>query len=329
MIAFSIRRVALLFPMMFAMSVVAFAIIQAPPGDYLDDYVAMLAQQFESVDKSELEALRIRYGLDQPIYVQYLKWVWGILHWDLGRSFDWNRPAVELINERLLMTVILGLLTITFTWTLAVPIGIISAVKQYTIIDYVFTFLSYLGIGTPNFLLALVLMWIAFAYFDVTITGLFSSEYIDAPWSVGKVLDMLKHIWVPMVILGTDGTAGFTRILRANLLDEMNKPYVETARAKGLPEWRLILKYPSRIAFNPIISTVGWSLPALFSGSLIVATVMSLPTLGPVLLRALLAQDMYMAGSIILILTALTMIGTFISDIVLAMVDPRIRMERT
>ena len=315
--------------MMFAMSVVAFAIIQAPPGDYLDDYVAMLAQQFESVDKSELEALRIRYGLDQPIYVQYLKWVWGILHWDLGRSFDWNRPAVELINERLLMTVILGLLTITFTWTLAVPIGIISAVKQYTIIDYVFTFLSYLGIGTPNFLLALVLMWIAFAYFDVTITGLFSSEYIDAPWSVGKVLDMLKHIWVPMVILGTDGTAGFTRILRANLLDEMNKPYVETARAKGLPEWRLILKYPSRIAFNPIISTVGWSLPALFSGSLIVATVMSLPTLGPVLLRALLAQDMYMAGSIILILTALTMIGTFISDIVLAMVDPRIRMERT
>ncbi len=315
--------------MMFAMSVVAFAIIQAPPGDYLDDYVALLAQQFESVDKSELEALRIRYGLDQPIYVQYLKWVWGILHWDLGRSFDWNRPAVELINERLLMTVILGLLTITFTWTLAVPIGIISAVKQYTIIDYVFTFLSYLGIGTPNFLLALVLMWIAFAYFDVTITGLFSPEYIDVPWSVGKVLDLLKHIWVPMVILGTDGTAGFTRILRANLLDEMNKPYVETARAKGLPEWRLILKYPSRIAFNPIISTVGWSLPALFSGSLIVATVMSLPTLGPVLLRALLAQDMYMAGSIILILTALTMIGTFISDIVLAMVDPRIRMERT
>ena len=315
--------------MMFAMSVVAFAIIQAPPGDYLDDYVAMLAQQFESVDKSELEALRIRYGLDQPIYVQYLKWVWGILHWDLGRSFDWNRPAVELINERLLMTVILGLLTITFTWTMAVPIGIISAVKQYTIIDYVFTFLSYLGIGTPNFLLALVLMWIAFAYFDVTITGLFSPQYIDVPWSVGKVLDMLKHIWVPMVILGTDGTAGFTRILRANLLDEMNKPYVETARAKGLPEWRLILKYPSRIAFNPIISTVGWSLPALFSGSLIVATVMSLPTLGPVLLRALLAQDMYMAGSIILILTALTMIGTFVSDIVLAMVDPRIRMERT
>ena len=329
MIAFSARRLALLFPMMFAMSLVAFAIIQAPPGDYLDDYVAMLAQQFESVDKSELEALRIRYGLDQPIYVQYLKWVWGILHWDLGRSFDWNRPAVELINERLLMTVILGLLTITFTWTLAVPIGIISAVKQYTIIDYVFTFLSYLGIGTPNFLLALVLMWIAFAYFDVTITGLFSPQYIDVPWSVGKVLDMLKHIWVPMVILGTDGTAGFTRILRANLLDEMNKPYVETARAKGLPEWRLILKYPSRIAFNPIISTVGWSLPALFSGSLIVATVMSLPTLGPVLLRALLAQDMYMAGSIILILTALTMIGTFFSDIVLAMVDPRIRMERT
>ena len=326
MIQFTIRRLALLIPMVFLMSIAAFAIIQAPSGDYLDDLVAELAQDDETIDNAELEALRRRYGLDRPVHIQYLKWVWGILHWDLGRSLEWNRPATELINERLLLTVILGLFTIVFTWTMAIPIGIISAVKQYTVIDYVFTMFSYLGIGTPNFLLALVMMWVAFSYFGLSVTGLFSPEYVEAPWSVGRFIDMLKHIWVPMVILGTDGTAGFTRILRANLLDELSKPYVETARAKGLPEWKLILKYPTRIAFNPIISTAGWSLPQLFSGSLIVATVMSLPTVGPLLLRALLAQDMYMAGSIILILTVLTMIGTLISDIILAWIDPRIRM---
>ena len=210
---------------------------------------------------------------------------------------------------------------------MAVPIGIISAVKQYSFIDYFFTFLSYFGVGTPNFLLALVVMWSAFAYFDLRITGLFSPDYVDADWSVGRVVDMLKHIWVPMLILGTDGTARFTRIVRANLLDEMSKPYVETARAKGLPEWKLILKYPTRVALNPFISTAGWSLPQLFSGSLIVATVMSLPTIGPLLLQSLLAQDMFMAGSIILILTALTLVGTLISDILLAWTDPRIRMS--
>ncbi len=313
--------------MLALLSVVAFAIIQAPPGDFLSDYVASLAEQGEYIDPGEMEALRKQFGLGEPIYVQYRKWVWGILHWDLGWSLDWRKPVAEMVNQRLFMTVLLGLFTIVFTWTMAMPIGIISAVKQYSFIDYFFTFLSYVGVGTPNFLLALIIMWSAFAYFDLRITGLFSPEYKIADWSVGRVIDMLKHIWVPMLILGTDGTARFTRIVRANLLDEMSKPYVETARAKGLPEWKLILKYPTRIAMNPFISTAGWSLPGLFSGSLIVATVMSLPTIGPLLLRSLLAQDMFMAGSIILILTALTLVGTLISDILLAWADPRIRMS--
>jgi peptide/nickel transport system permease protein len=327
LLTFVIRRTLIFFPMLALMSVVAFAIIQAPPGDFLSDYVAALQEQGEFVDEGEYEALRIQFGLDKPIHVQYAKWVWGIMHWDLGRSLDWKKPVSEMINQRLLMTLILGLCTVVFTWTMAVPIGIISAVKQYSFIDYFFTFLSYFGVGTPNFLLALVIMWSAFAYFDLRITGLFSPDYIDADWSVGRVVDMIKHIWVPMLILGTDGTARFTRIVRANLLDEMSKPYVETARAKGLPEWKVILKYPTRIALNPFISTVGWSLPQLFSGSLIVATVMSLPTIGPLLLQSLLAQDMFMAGSIILILTALTLIGTLVSDILLAVTDPRIRMS--
>ena len=225
------------------------------------------------------------------------------------------------------MTVVLGLFTVAFTWTLAIPIGIISAVKQYSFIDYFFTFLSYFGVGTPNFLFALVVMWFIFAWFGLKVTGLFSPELQDASWSLSKFVDMLKHIWVPMIILGTDGTARFTRIIRANLLDELSKPYVETARAKGLPEWKVVLKYPTRIAINPFISTAGWQLPQLFSGSLIVATVMSLPTIGPLLLRSLFAQDMFLAGSIILILTVLTMLGTLLSDIILALVDPRIRME--
>ena len=326
MLPFMIRRTLIFFPMIALMSVVAFAIIQAPPGDFLSDYFAALREQGEYMSEGEMEALRKQFGLGKPIYLQYTKWVWGLLHWDLGWSLEWRKPVAEMVNQRLFMTVLLGLFTIVFTWTMAIPIGIISAVKQYSFIDYFFTFLSYFGVGTPNFLLALVVMWSMFAYFDLRITGLFSPEYMDSGWSIGRVIDMLKHIWVPMLILGTDGTARFTRIVRANLLDEMSKPYVETARAKGLPEWKLILKYPTRIAMNPFISTAGWSLPGLFSGSLIVATVMSLPTIGPLLLGSLLAQDMFMAGSIILILTALTLVGTLISDILLAWADPRIRI---
>ena len=326
MLTFIVRRLTTFIPMMFLMSVVAFALIQAPPGDFLSDYVVQLQNQGEYADPGELESLRKQYGLGEPMYVQYAKWVWGVMRWDFGKSLEMRVSVNDLINERLSLTIILGLFTVVFTWTLAIPIGIISAVRQYSWIDYIFTFLSYLGVGTPNFLLALVIMWMVFAYFGMSITGLFSPDYVEAPWSVGKVVDMLKHIWVPMLILGTDGTARLTRIMRANLLDELNKPYVETARAKGLPEWQLIMRYPVRIAVNPIVSTIGWTLPQLFSGSLIVATVMSLPTLGPLLLRALYTQDMFLAGSIILILTALTLIGTLISDVVLALIDPRIRI---
>ena len=312
--------------MIFLMSVVAFAIIQAPPGDFLSDYIARLESQGTIVGQSELDSLKARYGLDRPVYVQYLKWVWGFMQWDLGLSLEFQEPVSDLVNPRLLLTVVLGLLTVLFTWTMAIPIGILSAVKQYSVIDYVFTFLSYLGVGTPNFLLALVIMWLLLSHFGISVTGLFSQEYVDVPWSFGRVVDLIKHIWVPMLVIGTDGTARFTRIVRANLLDELNKPYVETARSKGLPEWKLVLRYPVRIALNPFVSTAGWALPELLSGSLIVATVMSLPTLGPLLLRALLSQDQYMAGSIILILTGLTLIGTLISDLVLAWMDPRIRM---
>ena len=315
------------FPMMFVMSLMAFAIIEAPPGDFVDDYLAELELAGEAATAGQARAMRLQLGLDKPKYVQYYLWVRGVVTWDLGMSLNFRRSVNELVNERLVMTVVLGLLTILCTWTLAIPIGIISAVKQYSIVDYVFTFMSYIGVGTPNFMLALIIMWTALATINLSVTGLFSYDYVDAPWSLGRVVDLLKHIWVPMLILGTDGTARFTRIVRANLLDEMNKPYVETARAKGLSEWKLILKYPVRIALNPFISTAGWALPELFSGSLIVATVMNLPTIGPLLLQSLRNQDMHMAGSIILILTGLTLIGTLISDILLAWIDPRIRMD--
>ncbi len=317
----------LFFPMLLVASIISFAVIQAPPGDFLSDMVAMLAEMGESVEGISLEALRKQYGLDKPLHIQYFKWIWNVLHWDLGLSLEWQKPVAKLVNQRLLLTVLLGGFTILFTWSLAIPIGVISAVKQYSWIDYIYTFIAYLGVATPNFMIALVLMWVAFSTFGVRVSGLFSPEYLDASWSLGRFVDMLKHMWIPMLILGTSGTARLTRIVRANLLDELNKAYVQTARAKGLGETRLIVKYPTRIAMNPFISTVGWTLPQLFSGSLIVATVMSLPTVGPLLLRALLSQDMYMAGSILLILTALTMTGTLISDLILAAVDPRIRMK--
>lgn len=329
MLNFFIKRIISFFIMLVVMSVVAFTIIQAPPGDYVEELIYQMELSGESMDDSEAMAMREHYGLLEPMYVQYFKWAKHIITWDLGMSLSYNRSVNEMINERLLLTIALGLFTILFTWTLAIPIGMISAIKKYTWIDYFFTMLSYVGVGTPNFMLAIIIMYVTLTTFGLSISGLFSFEYIDAPWSFGKFVDMLKHIWVPMIILGTDGTARFTRIMRANLLDEMNKPYVETARAKGVPEWKLLIKYPMRIAINPFISTAGWALPELFSGSLIVATVMNLPTIGPLLLQSLLGEDMHMAGSIIMILTALTLIGTLISDILLAIVDPRIRMSQT
>ena len=328
MLRFAVRRIALLFPMLFIASVITFAIIQAPPGDFLDDYIAELMEQGEAgFNRADVDYLREQYGLNDPLPIQYAKWFLNVLQWDLGLSLEWNKPVTELLNQRLLMTVILGLFTITFTWTMAIPIGILSAVKQYSWWDYIWTFISYLGVATPNFMIALVVIWMAFSYFGANLVGLFSSEYIDAPWSIAKVIDMLKHIWVPMLIVGTSGTARLTRIVRANLLDELSKPYVETARAKGVSELKLLLKYPTRIALNPFVSTAGWELSELFSGSLIVATVMGLPTMGPLLLRALISQDMYMAGSMLLILTYLTLVGTLISDLALGLMDPRIRQQ--
>ena len=328
MTRYILQRLVLLPVLLFLFSVTVFAIVQAPPGDFLTAYTATLASSGSSISAEHLDALRRDYGLDQPLYVQYLKWMANLLQGNLGLSLEYQRPNAELIGERLVLTVVLALFSFVFTWIVAVPAGIYSATHQRSILDYVLTVLNYVGVATPNFLLALVLMWMAFAYFGIGVTGLFSSEYVEAPWSVARVLDLLAHIWLPAVVLGIAGTARLTRVMRANLLDELNKPYVTTARAKGLSEWRLVLRYPVRLALNPLVSTIGWYLPALFSGSLIVATVMNLPNIGPLLLRALVNQDMYLAGSILLIYCFLAIMGTLVSDILLAWLDPRIRMEQ-
>jgi peptide/nickel transport system permease protein len=308
-------------------SVTIFAIMQAPPGDFLTTYVATLSTSGSSITAEQVAALRHEYGLDQPVWIQYLKWMGNLLRGNLGLSLEYQRPNSELIGERLTLTVVLAFLAFVFTWLVAIPAGIYSATHPRSALDYFFTVLNYVGVATPNFLLALVLMWGAFAYFGVSVTGLFSPEFVDAPWTGARVLDLLMHVWLPAVVLGVAGTARLTRVMRANLLDELHKPYVTTARAKGLSEWRLVLRYPARLALNPLISTIGWYLPALFSGSLIVATVMNLPNIGPLLLRALINQDMYLAGAILLIYSFLTVLGTLISDVLLAWLDPRIRLE--
>lgn len=329
MLQYIVRRVLYMIPTLFVISIVSFIIIQLPPGDYLTSLVATMASTGETVDRAQLIALEQRYGLGQPIYVQYWKWISGILfRGDFGQSFEWNQPVHTLIWGRLALTFVLSLSTLLFTWFVAFPIGIYSAVRQYSAGDYLFTIIGYIGLAIPNFLLALVLMYIAFKYFNQSVGGLFSPQYVDAPWSMAKVVDMLNHLWIPVTIIGTAGTAGLIRIMRANLLDELHKPYVVTARAKGLPERRLLLKYPVRVALNPFVSTVGWTLPALVSGAAIVSIVLSLPTAGPLLLRALMSQDMYLAGSFIMLLSTLTVIGTLISDILLAWLDPRIRFTQ-
>ncbi len=327
MTRYILQRLALLPFLLFVFSIVVFAIIQAPPGDFLTSYVATLASSGSSISAEHIAALRQQYGLDQPVAVQYFRWMASLLGGDLGLSLEYQRPNVELIGEQLALTVVLALLSFVFTFAVAVPAGIYSATHQRSVLDYVFTVLNYVGVATPNFMLALILMWLAFAYFGIGITGLFSPEFADAPWSMARIVDLLQHVWLPAVVLGIAGTARLTRIMRANLLDEINKPYVTTARAKGLSEWRLVLRYPVRLALNPLVSTIGWYVPALFSGSLIVATVMNLPNIGPLLLRALINQDMYLAGAILLIYCFLTIIGTLISDVLLAWLDPRIRME--
>ena len=325
MLTFIARRVAWMIPTLIAISIVSFIIIQLPPGDFLTTYVTQLASMGDLVDQASIQNLRDQYGLGQPVYVQYFRWVTNMLQGDFGWSMEWNRPVWDLLWERLALTFALSLATLLFTWVIAFPIGVYSAVRQYSIGDYIATFLGFLGLATPDFLFALVLMWFSFAYFNQSVGGLFSPEFAEQGWSLGKVWDLMKHLLIPMIVLGTSGTASLIRVMRANLLDELHRPYVVTARSKGLSEMNLLFKYPVRAALNPFISTVGWYLPSLVSGSTIVAVVLSLPTTGPLLLRALLSQDMYLAGSFIFFLSALTVIGTLISDILLAWLDPRIR----
>jgi peptide/nickel transport system permease protein len=321
------QRLLLLPFLLLVYSFIIFVIIQAPPGDFLTSYVATLSASGTSISTEQLQALRHDYGLDQPFIIQYLRWMQNLLSGNFGLSLEYQRPNADLIAEQLTLTVVLALFSFVLTWIIAVPAGIYSATHQRSVIDHILTVINYVGVATPNFMLALILMWIAFAYFGISVTGLFSSEFVDAPWSVARLVDLLEHIWLPAVVLGIAGTARLTRIMRANLLDELNKPYVMAARAKGLREWRLVLRYPVRLALNPLVSTIGWYLPALFSGSLIVATVMNLPNIGPLLLRALINQDMYLAGGILLIYSFLTIVGTLLSDVLLALIDPRIRME--
>jgi peptide/nickel transport system permease protein len=308
-------------------SFVIFVIMQAPPGDFLTTYVATLASSGSSLSAEQVAALRAQYGLDQPFFVQYLVWLQHLVHGDLGLSLEYQRPNAELIGDVLGLTLALAAFSFVLTWALAIPAGIYSATHPRSIGDHVLTVVNYVGVATPNFMLALILMWVAFAYFDINVTGLYSPEYAEAPWSVAKFVDLLAHIWLPGLVLGIAGTARLSRIMRANLLDELNKPYVVTARAKGMREWRLVLRYPVRLALNPLMSTIGWYLPLLFSGSLIVATVMNLPNIGPLLLRSLVNQDMYLAGGILLIYSFLTVVGTLMSDVLLALMDPRIRVD--
>ncbi|MAS34808.1 MAG: ABC transporter permease [Anaerolineaceae bacterium] len=324
---FIAKRVISTIVTLLAVAVTSFILIQLPPGDFLTSYIAQLESTGTVLDESEVVSLQQRYGLNDPIYVQFAKWFGNVLQGDFGVSFQYNRPVNELIWDRLGYTFLISFSTLMFTWIVALPIGIYSATHQYSFGDYFATLIGFIGRGIPDFMLALILMWIGLTVFGVSAGGLFSLEYRNAPWSWGKVLDLLSHLWVPIIILGTSNTAGLIRIMRNNLLDELHKPYVETARSKGLSEYRLLWKYPVRLALNPFVSTVGWSLPTLISGDTIVAVVLGLPTTGPLLLSALLSQDMYLAGSFVLILSAFTVIGTFVSDILLAVLDPRIRFD--
>jgi peptide/nickel transport system permease protein len=328
MLSFIARRVLLGLLTCWIISIISFAVIMLPPGDFVDAYIAQIASTGGYVTNETVETLRDQYGTDQPFHVQYLKWMRRVLQGDYGQSLEFRVPVREVIGDRLWMTVVVSLGAILLTWGLALPIGIYSAVNQYSLGDYVFTFIGFIGLAIPNFLLALILMYIGFKYFDASIGGLFSPEYVLKPWTWDKVWDLIKHLPLPVIILGMAGTAQLVRIMRANLLDELRKPYVVTARAKGLTETRVVLKYPVRAALNPFASTIGYLLPYVVSGSIIISVVMSLPTVGPILLRALVAQDVYLAGTIILMLGILTVIGTIFSDLLLMWIDPRIRLEQ-
>lgn len=329
MLQFILRRILLIIPTFFVISFVTFVVIQLPPSDYAQTYVSSLLAQGDNIDaQATLANLRNLYGIGEPAYVQYAKWMWGILtRGDFGMAFEYQQPVSFIIWERIEFTIVITLASLLVSWLIAFPIGIYSAVRQYSLGDYLSTFLAFIGISVPSFLMALVIMYILFKYFNITLGGLFSSQMEKAPWSLAKVVDFLQHTWLAILILGVSSTGGLIRTLRANLLDEMHKPYVITARAKGLPEWKVVIKYPLRLALNPFISGVGFTLPLLVNGSIIISVVMSLPLVGVMLLRSLQSQDMYLAGSLILITSLMTIIGVFLSDMLLAWVDPRIRYQ--
>lgn len=328
MVTYVLQRLLLAILTVWAISVLSFAIIHLPPGDYVTAYVASMSASGSAVSEGEAAALRQQLGLDQSITVQYVKWVGLILQGNFGMAMEYGRPVASVIGDRLLLTVVISLAAIVFTWAVALPIGIYSAVYRYSFLDYTFTLIGFAGLAIPGFMLALVVMYLGFAWFGANVGGLFSPDYVEAPWSLAKTWDLIKHLPIPAVVLGISGTAQLIRIMRSNLLDELRKPYVMTARARGLPERQVILRYPVRVALNPFISTIGYLLPYVVSGSIIVSLVLSLPTVGPLLLKALIAQDMFLAGTIVLLLGVLTVIGTLISDLLLMWVDPRIRLGR-
>jgi len=328
MLRFLLRRLGWMAVTLAAISFVTFIVIKLPPGDYTSTVIANAEARGQDIPDSQIAELKRHYGLDKPFMVQYLTWISGVvLHGDLGQSFAWNQSVASLIGNRVLLSMVLSIASLLFVWAIAFPIGIYSALRQYSPGDYVASFLGFIGMAVPEFMLALVMMYVGFRYFGQSVGGLFSPEYADAAWNLGKLLDLISHLWIPIVVVGVAGTAGLIRITRANLLDELHKPYVATARAKGLPEWKLLLKYPVRMSLSPFFSTVGWLLPGLISGETIVSVVMSLPTSGPLLLGAVKSQDMYLVGSFVLILSTLTVIGTMLSDLALAWWDPRIRIR--
>ena len=327
MLNYIIRRVLLMIPTLVAISILIFIIIQLPPGDIITSRLQELQAEGQDISEEQIEALRARYNLNDPLHIQYFKWIGGILVGNMGYSVMYGQSVNNLIWERLGFTLLITFSATLLTWLIAFPVGVYSALRQYSLLDYAATLMAFIGLATPNFLLALVLMYLGYEWFGIAVGGLFSPEYASAAWSMGKLGDLLAHLWIPAVVIGMGGTAGMVRIMRANLLDELGKPYVTTALAKGLHPIRLVIKYPLRIAINPFISTVGWMLPHLISGAAIIAVVLSLPTTGPLLLDSLKNQDMYLAGSLLLMLSALTVIGTLLSDILLAITDPRIRYE--
>lgn len=326
MVNYLLRRLFYMLIVIFVTSVVAFVIIQLPAGDFVDNLAVQFARSGRDVNEAQLENLRIQFGLDQPMYGQYLRWASNVLQGNLGWSFQYQQRVEDLIGDRIGLTVTISLATLIFTYVMAIPIGIYSATHQYSIGDYLSMIVGFLGLATPNFLLALILI-VVFLNAGWTVGGLFSPEYMRAPWSMAKFIDLLKHLPLPIIIIGTASTAGLIRVMRASLLDELSKQYVVTARAKGVAEARLLFKYPVRVALNPIISTIGWLLPFIVSGGFIVELVLNLPTTGPMLYGALITEDMFLASSLLLILTVLTVVGTFVSDVLLVLIDPRIRFS--